>query len=143
MPITRIEDDFIEQSCLGCGQTRKLELGDLTVGAGPEDAPDPRIVALPPCDQCGSAEFLIRSTNKDTAEKPRSGGYGHLHRLLVDELHGRLVANGRLTEGLKPDMLEGLGAVDERELRRWFPDGLTLPARTNIRIDHPRPSNSE
>ena len=31
MPITKIEDDFIEQSCLGCGQTRKLELGDLTL----------------------------------------------------------------------------------------------------------------
>jgi hypothetical protein len=141
MPITRLEDDFIEQSCAGCNSRHKHDMGDLAVGAGPEDAPDPRVVALPPCDQCGSAEFLIRSPKGD--EHAGQRGYGHLHRLLVDELHGRLVAKGQLIEGLKPDMLEGLGTVDERELKRWFPDGLTLPARTNSNIEHPRPSDSE
>ena len=123
MPIEELTDDHLLQRCLGCGSTHAV--AHATLAALPAPA-EPRVLALPECSACGAHEFLVRSASVDL-DAVAPGSYSHLHRLLVDHAHA-VVAARRTTSRehtdatmLKPDL---------DALRRWFPNGFTLPLPT-------------
>ena len=93
---------------------------------------DPRVVPLPPCPACKSSEFLIRSTDGEPAH-PAPGSFGHLHRLLVDQVHAELVKRKRVLPSLKDKqgvVQTGLAKpVAATELKRWFPSGMKIAVR--------------
>ncbi|HEU4407114.1 MAG TPA: hypothetical protein VFS43_17730 [Polyangiaceae bacterium] len=111
------------QACVVCGAQNRLPLATLRVGLGEGEERRTSTVALPPCASCGASEFLLRSPEGEPPH-PAPGSPGHLHRLLVDHLYGRLaLAEGG--DGGGPGRPRP-GPSDE-ELRRWFPGGLRMP----------------
>lgn len=123
MPIREIHDRDLEQECIACGRSNMYGFDAITAGIAHEERVDPNIIRLPVCGHCGAQEFLIRSPSKD--EHPAPGSYGHLHRLLVDELHARLVNAGRLEGAIDAENIPRHEPNPEI-LRRYFPERLRL-----------------
>jgi hypothetical protein len=75
------------------------------------------------------AEFLVRSPASEQAH-PAQGSSGHLHRLMVDELHSQLVKKGRVVERLVSKVEQIVTKPIATEVRaRFFDKGLKLPVR--------------
>jgi hypothetical protein len=128
MPIEELADEHLVQRCAHCAAQHTIKHTAITAGVAAPAAPaDAAVVALPACANCGAQEFLLRSP-VDAPEHPAPGSYGHLHRLLVDCLHARLVARGRVAKELRKAGGVTAVPVDEGALARWFPAGLRLPA---------------
>ena len=140
MPIREIDDDFIEQGCAACEAVHRVGLDDLRVGVSREGKVDPSVVPLPPCESCGAVEFLIRSSDSEP-EHPSPGSFGHLHRLLVDTLHARLVSRGCLAEGLTRRKAKAARAPGKAEIKRWFKDGLKLRRQREQEGDETKTTN--
>jgi hypothetical protein len=124
MAITEVREDSIDQVCAQCSGVRTIAFSEVEVGMVRDSHADSTIVPLPACLNCGAQEYLLCS--RDDQEHPSPGSHGHLHRLLVDTLYGRLVKAGRVVEGLDAK------DIPEREpsaevLAQWFKDGLKLP----------------
>ena len=130
MSIREVSDATVDQECASCGHVRKLTYDHLAVGVARAGGMDSRTVRLPPCPTCGAVEFLVRSP--DGEEHPSPGSYGHLHRLLVDTLHAKLVHAGRLAKGLDAKTV-GVKEPTADEVARWLKSGLRLerPSRTD------------
>lgn len=130
MPVLELTDDTISQHCSVCGADRHVALTSLLDGRHGTTPVDVTadVVRLPPCEGCGGVEFLIRSAETEPPH-PSPGSFGHLHRLLVDELHSRLVqqrAPSALKElTLKTPAPSRRGPTQE-ELQTWFPQGLRI-----------------
>ncbi|HEU4411835.1 MAG TPA: hypothetical protein VFS43_41730 [Polyangiaceae bacterium] len=110
------------QACAVCGARSRHPLAALRASPFEGVERGAGVVALAPCAPCGAVEFLLPSPEGEP-EHPSPGSRGHLHRLLVDHLHARLLAAGG--DGGEPGRPRP-GPSDE-ELRRWFPGGLRLP----------------
>ena len=123
MSIREITESDIEQCCENCGQTRRLDLADLKVGVIQEGQSIANVVPLPQCEGCGSAEFLFPS-GKDEPDHPCPGCFGHLHRVMVDVLHSRLLKEERYVEGIDHDEIHQ--REHKEEIKKWFKDGLRL-----------------
>ncbi len=124
MAITEVREDSIDQVCAQCSGVRTIAFSEVEVGVVRDSQADSSIVPLPACLNCEAQEYLLCS--RDDEDHPSPGSYGHLHRLLVDTLHGRLVKKGRVAKGLDDK------SIPEREpsaevLAQWFKDGLKLP----------------
>jgi hypothetical protein len=124
MPIRELRDTDIDQECAKCGTVRTLPLSAVEVGIVRDNQANSKIVPLPPCAGCGATEFLVRSP--DGEEYPAPGNYGHLHRLLVDELHTRLVKTNRVANGIDARTVATKEPTAET-MGRYFPGGLKLP----------------
>ena len=110
MPIIELTSDTFSQSCAVCSSERTFALGD----AVPEEtASGSRLIRLPTCIKCGSVELLIPLQSDPDAD-PEPGSYGHLHRLLVEELDERLT----------PTRADG-ARRSKRE--KWFATGFKVP----------------
>jgi len=124
MPIRELRDANLDQECIECGEVRAVAFDEIETGVGQGDQFDSGIVPLPECPKCGAREFLIRSAEGE--EHPSPGSYGHLHRLLVDALHARLVKAERVVVGLDPKGVL-LREPTEEVIGKWFKGGLVLP----------------
>lgn len=130
MAVREIRSADFDQECARCGAVRAVSLSSVEVGVARDNQIDTRVVPLPPCPTCGATEFLIRSPADE--EYPAPGSYGHLHRILVDELHARLVKANQVAKGLDSKTVEVKQPAAEM-LGRYFPDGLKLspPSKEN------------
>ncbi len=129
MAIQEITDIELVQRCAKCDAENRVVLADLEVGIERDDQVEDSIVPLPECPTCHSREFLLRSP-VDEQEQAAQGGAGHLHRLLVDELHAELVKKGRVVAKLKGRADKVLTRPIAAETkRRFFDEGFKLPAR--------------
>ena len=99
MAIQEITDLDIVQRCAVCDRENRVALANLAVGVERDDQVEDGVVPLPECPTCRSREFLVRSPASEQAH-PSQGSSGHLHRLMVDELHSQLVKKGRVVERL-------------------------------------------
>jgi hypothetical protein len=129
MAIQEITETELVQRCAKCDGENRVPLAALEVGIEREQQVEDSIVALPECPTCRSREFLVRSPVEEQ-EHPAIGSSGHLHRLLVDELHSELVKKGRVVAKLrdKADKVFTRPLAVEAK-RRFFDKGLKLPAR--------------
>ena len=118
MPIRELLDTEFEQECDKCGAVRTIAETEVEVGVERDGQIDTKVVPLPACPNCGSKEFLIRSSD-DEPEHPSPGCFGHRHRLVVDVLHSKLVSQGKVKEGIDPDQARGRERTPE-ELEQWF-----------------------
>lgn len=129
MAIQEITDTELVQRCAKCDCENWIALAELAVGIQRDDQVEDGVVPLPECPACHSREFLLRSP-VDEVEHPSKGSLGHLHRLLVDELHAELVKSGRVVERLKNKtdkvVTRPIAAAARATL---FKDGLKLPPR--------------
>ena len=126
MPIDELTNDDVNQTCASCRSTRRIALGNLIAGdEGPTpESSVPNVVRLPPCASCGAVEFLIRSPDEEAAH-PSPGCFGHLHRMLVDQLHAELVQRKRVIGALK-DKPAIAKPISKDDVMRWFPKGLKI-----------------
>ena len=124
MPIRELRANDLDQECAKCGAVRTLALSALEAGVSRDNQANSKIVPLPACAACGATEFLIRSP--DGEEHPAPGSYGHMHRLLVDELHAKLVKANRVANGIDAKTVP-LKEPTAEVIGRWFPGGLKLP----------------
>ena len=133
MAIYEVTSTEVVQRCGRCSAENRIAMGVLKVGVAHEAQTDPRTIPLPACPTCASTEFLIRSPD-DEPEYPAPGAFGHLHRLLVDELHAELVKADKVI----PALLDSLGRADQTLARpvakvtrdRWFPTGMKIERPT-------------
>lgn len=134
MAICEVSGNEVLQRCEKCSGTSLIGFAGLVVGIERGEQTDPRIVALPPCQACGSREFLIRTGDQEP-EHPAPGGFGHLHQLLVDHVHAELVRQGHVTPSLRDRPVESLVAktIKGPEFRRWFPSGSKLAPPEGLR----------
>ena len=95
-PFRRSPSTELVQRCARCDRENRVALADRGRGEHDEQVED-GVVPLPECPTCPLAEFLVRSP-VERAGAPWSGQLGHLHRLMVDELHSELVKKGRVVE---------------------------------------------
>jgi len=96
MPIKQIRNDSITQRCAKCGADRNIIFSELELGANidPEAGiKDSNVIALPPCDECGAKEFLLR--NWDKSNDPENSGK-LLHRKAVNRLARDLKEMGNI-----------------------------------------------
>jgi hypothetical protein len=124
MAIREIRETNFEQECAKCGAVRNLNLSAVEVGIARENQVDSRVIPLPACPTCGATEFLLRSPTGE--EYPTPGCYGHLHRLLVDSLHAKLVKANRVVNGIDAKTVP-LSEPTTEAIGRYFPSGLKLP----------------
>jgi len=122
MPITAFYDNTLTLHCARCGGAQEVPLDLLVVGILREATVEPLTIALPPCPACNGQEFLF---HPQEYAHPHPGSYGHLHRLLVIALYDRLVALGKVQDGVTT-----LPPLDPAVLADWFPEGLVLPMST-------------
>ena len=103
MSIHEMTSTEVVQRCGRCAAENRIALDTLEVGVARDEQTDASVVPLPACPTCRSTEFLLRSPNDEPAH-PAPGSFGHLHRLLVDEMHAELVlsAAARIVEA-RPD----------------------------------------
>ncbi len=113
----------LAQACAACAAQSRHPLASLRAGVGEGAERQAGAVALPPCGQCGAVEFLFRAPAGEPPH-PQPGSPGHLHRLLVDHLHGRLAAAAGGDEAAPGRPRPG---PSDEELGRWFPGGLRMP----------------
>ena len=129
MAIQEITDTEIVQRCAGCDRENRVALANLAVGVERGEQVEDGVVPLPECPTCRSREFLVRSPASEQAH-PSQGSSGHLHRLMVDELHSQLVKKGRVVERLVGKVEQIVTKPIATEVRaRVFDKGLKLPAR--------------
>jgi hypothetical protein len=129
MAIQEITDTELVQRCAGCDRENRVALATLAVGVARDDQVEDGVVPLPECPTCRSREFLVRSPASEQAH-PSQGSPGHLHRLMVDELHSQLVKKGRVVERLVGKAEQILTKPIATEVRaRFFDKGLKLPVR--------------
>ena len=129
MAIQEITDLDIVQRCAVCDRENRVALANLAVGVEHAEQVEDSVVALPECPTCRSREFLLRSPVEEQ-EHPVVGSSGHLHRLLVDELHSELVKKGRVVAKLRDKADKVFTRPIEVEAKqRFFGKGLKLPAR--------------
>lgn len=129
MAIQEITDTDIVQRCAGCDRENRVALANLAVGVEREDQVEDSVVPLPECPTCRSREFLVRSPTSEQGH-PSRGSSGHLHRLMVDELHSQLVKTGRVVERLVGKAEQIVTKPMASELKtRFFDKGLKLPGR--------------
>lgn len=124
MAIREIRTSDFDQECAKCGAVRAVTFSSVEVGVARDNQVDSRIVPLPPCQTCGATEFLLRSPTGE--EHPTPGSYGHLHRVLVDELHARLVKANRVANGIDAKTVP-LKEPSAETIGRYFSAGLKLP----------------
>lgn len=132
MSIHEMNSTEILQRCGKCAAENRVALDALEVGVARDEQTDPSVVPLPACPTCRSTEFLLRSPD-DEPSHPAPGSFGHLHRLLVDEVHAELVKRKKVIPLLK----DKEGRVDPKlakpvaaeERARWFPQGLKIEPR--------------
>lgn len=132
MSIHEMTSTEVLQRCGKCAAENRIALDTLEVGVARDEQTDGSVVPLPACPTCRSTEFLLRSPNDEPAH-PAPGSFGHLHRLLVDEMHAELVKRKKVIPLLKDNQ----GRVDPKlakpvaaeELARWFPQGLKIEPR--------------
>lgn len=132
MSIHEMTSTEVVQRCGKCAAENRIALDTLEVGVARDEQTDATVVPLPACPKCSSTEFLLRSPNDEPAH-PAPGSFGHLHRLLVDEMHAELVKRKKVIPLLKDNQ----GRVDPKlakpvaaeELARWFPQGLKIEPR--------------
>jgi len=132
MSIHEMTSTEVVQRCGRCAAENRIALDTLEVGVARDEQTDASVVPLPACPTCRSTEFLLRSPNDEPAH-PAPGSFGHLHRLLVDEMHAELVKRKKVIPLLKDNQ----GRVDPKlakpvaaeELARWFPQGLKIEPR--------------
>lgn len=132
MSIHEMTSTEVLQRCGKCAAENRIALDTLEVGVARDEQTDGSVVPLPACPTCRSTEFLLRSPNDEPAH-PGPGSFGHLHRLLVDEMHAELVKRKKVIPLLKDNQ----GRVDPKlakpvaaeELARWFPQGLKIEPR--------------
>ncbi|QRK07468.1 hypothetical protein JQX13_46925 [Archangium violaceum] len=130
MAIHEVTQEEALQRCARCGSDNRLSLKSLEVGVARDGHVDADILPLPPCTQCRSTEFLIRSGEEEGAHLA-PGSFGHLHRLLVNHLHAELVQRGRVIPAPRAKALAGTvlpRPVPRGVLARWFPKGLRIEA---------------
>ena len=112
MPIIELSSDTFVQSCAVCSGKETVEMSE----ALPEDTgAGDHLIRLPTCRNCGAVELLI-PLQSDPDDHPEPGSYGHLHRLLVEELDERLT----------PSRAD---AARTAKRAKWFPSGFNLPAK--------------
>lgn len=132
MSIHEMTSTEVVQRCGRCAAENRIALDTLEVGVARDEQTDASVVPLPACPTCRSTEFLLRSPNDEPAH-PAPGSFGHLHRLLVDEMHAELVKRKKVIPLLKDNQ----GRVDPKlakpvaaeERSRWFPQGLKIEPR--------------
>jgi hypothetical protein len=138
--IQEITPTEVVQRCAKCDRENHITRAELQVGVerGGVQVED-SVFALPTCPTCLSQEFLVRSP----AEEPyptSDGSLGHLHRLLVDELHAGLVKEGRVAGRLKEQAgIIFTRPIDDKAREAFFPNGLKLPAQAVEKIDGEEP----
>jgi len=123
MAIIEVSDTLVVQRCAKCNNENLTPLSNLEVGVERETHADPRIIPLPVCPKCHSSEFLIRSADDEAAHRA-PGGFGHLHRMLVDQLHAQLVSAGQVKASIKDKVVAR--PVPSADLGHWFPNGLKI-----------------
>ncbi len=138
MPIQEIHEDRIDQKCAKCGEVLNIPLDDLTAGVKNGEQVMAQIIKLSPCAKCGAQEFFIRAPD-DEPEHPSPGCYGHLHRLLVDDLHAKLVEREQVAEGFDLDAVSPREKLKD-ELKKWFPKDFKLERQAE---QEPRPDTVE
>ena len=132
MSIHELNTTDVLQRCGKCAAENRITLDSLEVGAARDGQTDAGVVPLPACPTCRSTEFLLRSPDNEPAH-PAPGSFGHLHRMLVDEVHAELVKRKKVIPLLKDKQ----GVVDPKlarpvaaeDVARWFPQGLKIEAR--------------
>jgi hypothetical protein len=132
MSIHELNATEVFQRCGKCAAENRIALDSLEVGVARDDQTDASVVPLPACPTCRSTEFLLRSPDDEPAH-PAPGSFGHLHRMLVDEVHAELVKRKKVIPPLKDQQ----GRVDAKlakpvaaeDVARWFPQGLKIEAR--------------
>lgn len=92
MTIKTLKSDCIEQFCENCDAIREVKFNDLTLGILVEGVVMPNIIALPPCDQCPSIEYLYPSDDRPLAADISKSE----HRIFVDTLKEELMKAGRV-----------------------------------------------
>jgi hypothetical protein len=119
----------LNTSSAGCDRENRVALANLAVGVEHAEQVEDGVVPLPECPTCRSREFLVRSPASEQAH-PSQGSSGHLHQLIVDELHSQLVKKGRVVERLVGKAEQIVTRPIATEVRaRFFDKGLKLPAR--------------
>jgi hypothetical protein len=143
MPLQEVNETDVLQRCAKCSSLNLIALDSLVIGVQREGLVDGRIVLIPPCPSCSSSEFLVRTPDEEL-EHPAPGSFGHLHRLLVDHVHARLVRMGRVIPSLQSHPVEHLIAktLAETTLERWFPSGLKLASPEELR-ERPSPQGQQ
>ena len=130
MAIQEITSTELVQRCAKCDRENRIALASIEVGIERDDQVEDSVVPLPECPTCRSREFLLRSPVEEEQEHPVVGSSGHLHRLLVDELHSELVKKGRVVAKLRDKADKVFTRPIEVEAKqRFFGKGLKLPAR--------------
>jgi hypothetical protein len=132
MSIHEMTSTEVLQRCGKCAAENRIAVDLLEVGVARDDQTDANVVPLPSCPTCRSTEFLLRSPDNEPPH-PAPGSFGHLHRMLVDEVHAELVKRKNVIPLLK----DKEGRVDPRlakpvpveEVARWFPQGLKIEPR--------------
>ncbi len=124
MPVIKILEDRIKQECISCEKTHDIPFSDITVGVVREDQIDGKLIQLPACKRCGAQEFLIRSSDNEP-EHSNPGSFGHLHRLLVDILHSKLVEKGNIIPDIDPQSLLNNNPISEL-VSRYFGETLKI-----------------
>ena len=123
MAIFEVTDALVVQRCAKCSNENTTSLSSLSVGVARDNQGDPNVIPLPACPKCQSTEFLIRSAD-DAPAYPTPGSFGHLHRVLVDHLHARLVSAGQVNAAVKHKVVAR--SVPSADLGRWFPNGMKI-----------------
>jgi hypothetical protein len=142
MAIQEITSTEVVQRCAKCDHENRIALDDLEVGLerGVDQVED-SIVPLPECPTCHSREFLVRSPADEQEYPGPQNSAGHLHRLIVDELHAELVKKGRVVERLRKDADKVLTRPIATETRAtFFKQGLKLPAPAVEQLQGKEPS---
>lgn len=127
MAIHEVTTSDVLQRCEACEDEHRILIDDLEVSVARDQQVDGRLVPMPPCPACSAVEFLVRAPD-DEPEHPSQGSFGHLHRMLVDELHADLVTRGKVNAALRdaeggiPKNLAKPLSTERRD--RWFSKGL-------------------
>jgi len=132
MSIHEMNATEVLQRCGKCNAENRIVIDSLEAGVARDDQADPRVVPLPACPTCRSTEFLIRSPDAEQGH-PAPGSFGHLHRMLVDQVHAELVKRKKVISALK----DKLGRVDStiarpvspEDVQQWFSKGLKIELR--------------
>jgi hypothetical protein len=127
MAIHEVTTTDVLQHCEACDDEHRVLIDDLEVGVAHDQQVDGRLVPMPPCPVCGAVEFLVRAPDNEP-EHPSQGSFGHLHRMMVDELHAELITRDKVNtalrdgEGNVPPSLAKPLSTEKRD--RWFSKGL-------------------
>lgn len=140
MAIHEITSDDVLQRCEVCDDEHRVLIDSLVVGVAHNAQIDGRMLPMPPCPACGSVEFLVRAPDNEP-EHPSQGSFGHLHRMMVDQLHAELVSRDKVNAALRdpqgnvsPTLARPL-STEKRQ--RWFADGLRARRRVEPAVRSP------